>query len=126
MKDGTTCRGACGGTKPNLGHTGGNTDGHRLCGHRRLRLFRVLPARLILIVTEVANLPLDADEGCVRKVKGVNAIARSQPRTTGCQSENGEAPRRQLRGMPTRVDPLVSPESDTHHRWHGRPSSQVI
>jgi hypothetical protein len=47
---------------------------HRLCGHRRLQLCRVLPTRLVLIVTEVANLPLDADE--VRK-KGVVSIALS-------------------------------------------------
>lgn len=71
------------GTKQSLGHTGGNTHGHRLWGHRRLRLCRVLPIRLVLIVTEMADLPLDADE--VGK-KGVVPVALS------CQSEKGEAP----------------------------------
>jgi len=50
-------------TKEDLGHTRG-TLGHRLWGHRRLGLCRVLLARLVLIVTEVANLPLDADKMC--------------------------------------------------------------
>lgn len=54
--------------KQNMVHTGGNTHGYRLWGHRRLRLCRVLLARLVLIVTEVANLPLDTEGVCVRKV----------------------------------------------------------
>jgi hypothetical protein len=67
-------RDMCGGPNRIWGHTGGSTHGHCLCGHRRLRLCRVLPVRLALIVTEVTNLPLDADE--VRK-KGVVSIAFS-------------------------------------------------
>lgn len=77
MKDGNDVQGDMwGDQRESGGHTGRNTHGHRLCGHRRLRLrlCRVLPARLVLIVTEVTNLPLDADE--VRK-KGVVSIALS-------------------------------------------------
>ena len=70
------------GTKQSLGHTGGNAHGHRLWDRRRLRLCRVLPIRLVLIVTEVANLPLDADE--VRK-KGVVPVALPA-------ADRGEAP----------------------------------
>jgi hypothetical protein len=48
-----------------VGHTGGAHLCHRSGCRRRVRLGRALLARLVFIVTEVANLPFDAvRQGC--------------------------------------------------------------